>query len=274
MPECGMERPGRMAVERRTLYRHANGEGVIEVVQEPSGERTLHFGSVSKQTSVDPQVPHRLVLPYTRILTAALLFHPEPRRILLLGLGGGALAQFFLHHFPAAEVEAVENWPRVVEVARDFFGLPREHPRLRLHLTGAGEFLDRPGPDSAGAWDLVVADVFDARGPAGGTLARGFYGGIRERLTDGGVVAANLWSSNRLRLNAALRALTAAFGRPVYRLQPRGRANVAAFAGCPPLPEGDLAVLGRRAQALEERIGLDYPRYLADLRVVPKGWLF
>lgn len=258
---------------RRTLYRHADGEGVIEVVQEPSGVRTLHFGTVSKQSSVDPQTPHDLVLPYTRILTASLLFNPEPRRILLLGLGGGALVHFFLHHFPAASVEAVEQWPRVVAVARDFFALPEGHPRLRIHLATADDFLAAPGPDSAGAWDLVVADVFGARGPAPGSLARRFYGNIHDRLAEGGVVAANLWSSNRLRLNAALRALADANGRPVYRLQPRGRANVAAFAGRPPLPELDSAGLGRLAGTLEERIGLAYPRYLGDMQAVRKGWL-
>ncbi|MEF8793002.1 hypothetical protein [Thiohalorhabdus sp.] len=258
---------------RRTLYRHADSEGVIEVVQEPSGVRTLHFGSVSKQSSLDPQEPHWLVLPYTRILTAALLFRPEPRRILLLGLGGGALAHFFLHHFPAAQVEAVESWPRVVSVARDFFALAEDDPRLRIHLAEAGAFIADPGPDSPGAWDLVVADVFDARGPAAGTLARAFYGGIQQRLEEGGVMAANLWSSNRLRLNGALKAMSDAFGRPVYRLQPRGRANVAAFAGRPPLPQAAPDRMGRRAQELADRIGLDYRRYLGDMEAIPKGWL-
>jgi len=261
-------------VGRRTLYRQADDRGVIEVVQEPSGVRTLHFGSVSKQSSVDPEAPHRLVLPYTRVLTAALLFHPEPRRILLLGLGGGALVHFFLHHFPEATVEAVESWPRVASVARDYFHLPEGHPRLRVHLAEAADFLAEPGPDSAGSWDLVVADVFTARGPAAGSLARGFYGAIRQRLEEGGVVAANLWSSNRLRLNAALRALGDAYGRPVYRLQPRGRANVAAFANRPPFPEAQLPGLGRRAEALTERIGLDYRRYLGDMVVARTGWLF
>lgn len=260
-------------VARRTLYRHADNEGVIEVVQEPTGVRTLHFGSVSKQSSLDPQVPHQLVLPYTRILTAALLFRPEPRRILLLGLGGGALVHFFLHHFPQAQVEAVESWPQVVAVARDFFALPEGDPRLRLHLAEAGDFLAEPGPDSAGAWDLVVADVFGAQGPAAGTLDRAFYGQIQQRLEEGGVMAANLWSSNRLRLHGALKAMADAFGRPVYRLQPRGRANVAAFAGRPPLPEAASDRLGRRAEELGQRIGLDYRRYLADMEAVPRGWL-
>ena len=258
---------------RSTLYRQADTAGIIEVVQEPSGARTLHFGSVSKQTSLDPEAPHRLVLPYTRILTAALLFNPEPRRILLLGLGGGALVHFFLHHFPRARVEAVELRPQVVAVARDFFALPEGDPRLRVHLADAGGFLAAPGPDSAGSWDLVVTDVFDADGPASGSLDRAFYGAIGERLADGGVVAANLWSSNRFRLKGALRALAEVFGRPVFRLQPRGRANVAALAGRPPLPEGDRAGLARRAEALEQRIGLHYRRYLGDMEAVPRGWL-
>lgn len=258
---------------RRTLYRQQDSGGVVEVVQEPTGERSLHFGSISKQSSVDPQAPHRLVLPYTRTLTAALLFNPEPSRILLLGLGGGALVHFFRHHFPEAAIEAVEHSAHVLAVARDFFHLPADDRRLTIHLAGASEFLAAPGPDSAGSWDLVVADVFDAQGPADGTLDRDFYAAVRERLSPEGVLAVNLWSSNRLRLNSALRALGEAFPRPVYRLQPRGRANVAAFAGRQGLPEGEGGGLARRAEALEAAIGLAYAQYLGDMAVAPRGWL-
>jgi len=260
-------------VGRRTLYRQQDSDGVVEVVQEPTGERSLHFGSASKQSSVDPQAPQRLVLPYTRTLTAALLFRPQPSRILLLGLGGGALVHFFRYHFPAARIEAVEQSAQVLAVARDFFGLPQADPGLTVHLAGARDFLAAPGPDSAGRWDLVVADVFDARGPADGTLDRDFYGAVRERLTPEGVLAVNLWSSNRLRLNSALRSLGEVFPRPVYRLQPRGRANVAAFAGHQGLPEGDRAGLARRAEALEAAIGLTYAQYLGDMEIAPRRWL-
>ncbi len=241
------------------------------MVQESGGIRSLHFGTVSKQSSVDPAAPHRLVLPYTRLLTAALLFRPSPRRILLLGLGGGALAHFFLHYFPEVRIDAVEHWPEVVAVARDFFVLPVDHPRLTVRLLDAAELLADPGERPPEGWDLIVADAYNAAGPATPTIVREFYAHCWQALAEGGVLAANLWSSSRLRLTAALRDLEAALGRPVYRLQVRGRGNVAAFAGRPPLPEAGLQELDSRARELEATFDLPYTRYLQELAVVRRG---
>jgi len=260
-------------VARQVLFHHEGRDGTIEVIQESAGVRSLHFGTVSKQSSLDPEAPHQLVLPYTRTLTTGLVFVAEPRRVLLVGLGGGALAQFFLHHFPSVQVEAVENWPRVVEVARDYFDLPVADPRLTIHHADAAAFLADPARHPAEGWDLIIGDAYGAEGPAEDTVAAAFYEYCHAALAEGGVFSANLWSSHRRRLQAALRTLEAVFGRPVYRLQPRGRANVAALAGKPPLPEGDLGRYHRRARQLERATGIDYPRYLGDMQVVRKGWL-
>ena len=261
-----------MAVARQVLYRYEGEDGTIEVVQE-SGVRSLHFGTLSKQSSLDPEAPYRLVLPYTRILTAGLPFMTDPGRVLLVGLGGGALAQFFLHYFPATQVDVVESWPPVVAVARDYFDLPVTDPRLTIHYDEGEVFLADTARHPTGGWDLIISDAYEADGPAAPTLEAAFYDQCRAALAEGGILAANLWSSDRRRLQGALRTLEAVFGRPVYRLQARGRANVAALAGKPPLPEGDLGSYHRRARQLEKATGIDYPRYLGDMRVVRKGWL-
>lgn len=250
---------------RRTLFRGEGSGGVIEVVQEASGVRTLHFGTASKQTALDPETPHKLILPYTRALTAALLFQPEPRRILLIGLGGGALAHFFRHHFPDAVIDAVERCPRVVAVAREFFAIPEADPGLRIHLAEAQAFLET-GMEQGLCWDLVLTDAYDARGPAEATLDRGFYQALHARLETDGVLAANLWSGRRGRVRRTLRSLETTYGRPVYVLRPRGKANMAALAGRGPMPGAGSAELRQGAEDLEAQVGLDYPGYLRDLQ--------
>jgi len=252
-------------LSRRILFRGEAGDGVIEVVQEASGVRTLHFGTASKQTALHPETPHQLILPYTRALTAALLFNPEPRRILLIGLGGGALAHFFRHHFPEAVIDAVERCPQVVAVAREFFALPEGDPRLRIHLAEAQAFLETDIGQGL-SWDLVLTDAYDAGGPADATLDRGFYRALGARLETNGVLAANLWSGRRNRVKRTLRGLEASYGRPVYVLRPRGKANMAALAGRGAMPGPDAEELRQRAKVLETRVGLDYPGYLEGLR--------
>mgnify|MGYP000176167320 CR=1 FL=1 len=256
-----------------TLFRHEDKDGTIEVLQESAGVRTLRFGTASKQSSVDPDEPHRLILPYTRILTAGLLFRADPRRVLLLGLGGGALAHFFLHHFPDCTVTAVESWPRVVAVARDYFDLPVDDPRLKVRLADARSFLTDPAEVPDGGWDLVIVDTYAPEGPAPGTTDRSFYTLCRAGMAPGGVLAAHLWSSHRRILRHALAALRTEMEPPAYSLQARGRANVAALAGPGGLPEPSDPGLARRAAALEAATDLAYRQYLADLQPVRRGWL-
>ena len=65
------------------------------------------------QSRIDPTHPLRLLSPYTQAMMLALLWCPQPQRILLIGLGGGRL-QLVLHHLlEDARLETVELDPLV-----------------------------------------------------------------------------------------------------------------------------------------------------------------
>lgn len=86
-------------------------------------------------------------------------------RVLCIGLGGGSLPMFLLHHFPTMTVDAVEIDPVVIE-ACDFMGLRfDEYPGLRVFKEDALHFLRRCiSPDNNGqqsSYDLVCIDAFD-----------------------------------------------------------------------------------------------------------------
>src|SRR5512138_3544669 len=81
------------------VHRTQDELGPIEVVEDTL-YRSLHFGTEPKQSSMLLGDPLALVLSYTRSMTTALLFVPQVRRVLLIGLGGGSLAKFILHHIP------------------------------------------------------------------------------------------------------------------------------------------------------------------------------
>lgn len=59
--------------------------------------------------------------------------------VLLVGLGGGGLAQFLRDFVPSITIEVVELDPVVLEVAKDWFGF-RPDDRLTVTL---GDGLDR-----------------------------------------------------------------------------------------------------------------------------------
>src|SRR5512136_1411225 len=93
-------------------------------ISEKFGVRTLHIGSDTVQSAMRIARPLDLEVVYTRSMMAFLLFNPQPQNVHMIGLGGGSLAKFVYHHFPAARVTAVEVNPQVVAIARQYFLLP------------------------------------------------------------------------------------------------------------------------------------------------------
>jgi spermidine synthase len=77
--------------------------------------RYLHFDFDKVQSLMHCDYPDALCLRYTRKMMAFLLFKPRPRRILMLGLGGGSLAKFCYRHLPSATITVVEIDPHVLQ---------------------------------------------------------------------------------------------------------------------------------------------------------------
>ena len=70
-------------------------KGPTIAVSDAYGVRSLHVGGEAIQSSMKLGDPFSLALDYTRCMMGFLLFHPQPREALMIGLGGGSLAKFF-----------------------------------------------------------------------------------------------------------------------------------------------------------------------------------
>jgi spermidine synthase len=237
--------------------------GTLEVVED-GYQRSLHFGSEPKQSSMDLHNPLRLALTYTRAMMSALLFNPTPRKVLLLGLGGGSLAKFLLYHFPACRIDAVEYRARVHRLARDFFQLP-DDPRLTLHFADAADFIRQADADYGG-YDLILVDAYTADGVAQGTSGLSFFEACRTRLTAEGVLAANLWSGDRIRLDDIINDLGDAFDGRLLRLPVEGKANVIALVTQQGKPRRELRRLDPLARDLQKTLDMEFASFLNTLR--------
>jgi spermidine synthase len=242
------------------IFQTRDDWGPIQVVQD-AFERALHFSSEPKQSAMDLADPVRLVLSYTRAMLAPLLLAPTPRRVLLVGLGGGSLAKFLLHHYPDLQVDVVELREQVVAVARDWFGLP-VLPRLNITVDDAGSFVRA----ATGSYDLILIDAFDRRGIAYSVCGVGFFGALRERLAPGGLLAINLWARDVVGLEDMVDDITTTFDTPVARLPVQGKDNIIALAGANPQPRRTARALTERARKLEEQLTVEFPTLLRTLR--------
>lgn len=237
--------------------------GPIEVVDDGI-YRSMHFGSDAKQSSMLLRDPNQLALSYTRAMCAALLFCEAPRRILLLGLGGGSLAKFLLHYYPDCRIDAVEFRPQVHRVAREFFALPKT-PRLHLHFEDAGLFLRGAGSEM-GDYDLILIDAFLEHGIAYSVCEMHFFDRCRELLAPAGVMAINLWADDRIHAKEFVDDISASFNREVLQLPVEGRANLVAIATRLPAIKRQLKRLDNRARALEQQTSVEFGSLLKALR--------
>lgn len=243
------------------IHRAHDDEGILEVIEDHI-TRTLYFGSRAKQSSMLLCNPQVLTLSYTQAMTTSLLFQPRPRSVLTIGLGGGSLAKFFHHHFPACQVLAVESRAAVVDIARDFFELPQDE-RMRVYTGSALQYLEQSANE---LFDLIFVDIFTATGMDAELEETGFFERCRERLAEGGVLVANLWATRPGACRQHLKQLRSTFDSQVLELPAPDCGNLIALGLTRHFPVSRLTDLGDAAEALFHRFGIDYPDHLDSMR--------
>jgi len=189
----------------------------IIVTEDSEGMRALRFEEGgARQSMVRPGEPLRLALPYTRMCMVGLAFVPTPRRILFIGLGGGAMPMFLHAVVPEASIDVVDVSPEVVEAAKRDFGF-KEDERLRAHVADGRRFIESPGP----RYELIFLDAYGPSRIPEHLATREFLGATRSRLEKGGAVVGNLMESGSNPLFASMVRSDQVSVRQLYRFAVR-----------------------------------------------------
>ncbi|MCB9750346.1 MAG: fused MFS/spermidine synthase [Myxococcales bacterium] len=190
---AGALAPGVVLEDVQSTYNHVR-------VVEHGAVRTMYFiGSNGMQyieSRLDRARPTSLDLDYTRTMMAGFLFNPAPRRLLMLGVGGGQMSNYLYARFPSLEIDAVDIDPEVIRLAIKYFGVPADDSRYRTHAADARVFVERARPEVR--WDIIMLDAFRGVFVPYHLKTFEFYRACLERLTPGGVVVANLHNITRM----------------------------------------------------------------------------
>src|SRR5262245_64572011 len=112
--------PSGILFERQSLYNYI-------VVRKATDQLLLCYRHTRHRTEeIESRLsltdPLALLSEYTQAMLLALVWQPEPRCILLLGLGGGRLQMVLHQYLELTSLYTVELDPVVVDVACRFFG--------------------------------------------------------------------------------------------------------------------------------------------------------
>lgn len=227
-------------------------------VSERRGLRQLHIGGEAIQSAMRLDDPCALALDYTRCMMAFLLFHPRPRRALMIGLGGGSLPKYFHRFLRATRVRVIERDRRVLTAARRHFALPPDDARLQVEIGDGAEAL---APECC---DLAIVDGFDDGEQVPRLASSEFYDACYLALAAKGVLVANYMSDDP-RLDSYLQRLERAFGGAVLCMPALSDPNLIAIALKGHPERVAWRTLRARAEGLEARHALPFRRYVVAL---------
>ena len=151
-------------------------------------------GVEARQSGFRMDAPSQLTSPYAETMFASYFWLPQQERVLIIGLGGGAMVRFLQHHDADLNVDVVEIDPVVVRLADKYFEA-RSEGNITILTADGFEYL-REAPHQ---YDVIYFDAFlkpsadtDATGVPQKLKTIAFYESVKTKLTPGGVVVFNL----------------------------------------------------------------------------------
>ncbi|HEY0973498.1 MAG TPA: hypothetical protein VGE57_03300 [Solimonas sp.] len=219
----------------------------------------LHFSLRYVQSAMRRDDPDALALAYTRKMMAFLLFQPQPRHVVVVGMGGGSLSKFCYRHLPRTRITTIELDARVIGCA-ELFQVPPPNARMRIeHADARDYFAGRPR-----LADAVLIDGCDRHGIADVFCEPAFYRDLDRHLAPGGMLVVNLIGGGPARRRLR-RLLAERFDARPMELSVDADGNRILFAFKSPRPTLDWAALQARAAELQLACGLDFPAFARQL---------
>ncbi|MEM2225448.1 MAG: fused MFS/spermidine synthase [Candidatus Caldarchaeum sp.] len=150
---------------------------------------TLYLNGLP-HSAMSLQDPYNLIFPYTRFFELGPALNPASKRTLFIGGGGFSGPKYFLKNYPDVIVDVVELDPDVVETAKKFFRLPDDR-RLRVYVEDGRKYLQRANV----SYDVVVLDAYAKTYVPFHLMTVEFYSLLKSRMSEDGVLVANLIAS-------------------------------------------------------------------------------
>lgn len=186
---------GVWSVDGQVRYR-ANSKYNQITVEDQGGYRLLRFnGSMETRMWLGNHL--RGHFEYTEYFQLPLLWNPNAKRVMIMGLGGGSAQRAFAAYYPDIHVDTVELDPMVVQVATDrrYFNV-QQNAKHKIHVGDGRQFIrvNKAIKYDAIAMDAYTSNKYGSHIPHH-LATKEFFQLVSSRLTDNGVLAYNVIGS-------------------------------------------------------------------------------
>ncbi len=183
---------------------------------------TLQFQIGEVQSQMLASDPNLLVLSYTRAMMSFLSFYPHPRRIAMIGLGGGSMPKWCYRQLPTTDITVIEISPMVIALREQFY-IPADDTRFRV-LCGDGADYVATTEDAP---EVLIVDGFDLLGQPPQLCSQTFYEDCYRALAPDAMLVVNLCGPN---VQQYIDRIRRTFDDRVHLLVPEDGENKILFA--------------------------------------------
>lgn len=168
---------------KETLYTEQTDYQHLAVVVTCELGKALVLDGIVQTTELDEFIYHEM------IAHPALLAHPKPENILVIGGGDGGTVREVAKHPTVRQVDLVEIDEKVIIACRKY--LPEiscalTDPRVHIYVEDGTDFVKK----RKDYYDVVIIDSSDPVGPAVELFGQEFYSNVHKALKEDGMLVA------------------------------------------------------------------------------------
>lgn len=180
--------------QERSLYQN------VYMVEE-YGMHCMRFRKKDKnnlsQSCIFLDAPEIFVFDYYKQAMGVTFFIEDPKEILIIGLGGGVLANTFGEIYPDSHITSVEIDPVVAKMAKKYFGYDDTKPNFETHVQDGRVFVKRALKGEK-RYDLILLDAFNSDYIPEHMMTKEYLEEVKELAKDDGIIMANTFSTSAL----------------------------------------------------------------------------
>jgi len=121
------------------------------------------------------------------ITNLAMMSHPSPKKVLVVGGGDGGVLREVIKHESVEEAILVDIDEAVIRLSKQYLpgmSVGFKHPKVQVHVGDGFKFL----ADRKNEFDVIITDSSDPEGPAESLFQKPYFQLLSDALKEGGVI--------------------------------------------------------------------------------------